>query len=79
MCPGRHFAKQEIMLTLAILAGRFDVEFVDWLNVDGSVSDRPPQNDVKYSGAAGVPPDRDMLARWKRLWLDTGFAIAAVE
>jgi len=68
VCPGRHFAKQEIMLTIAMLACQFDVEFVEWLNFDGSVSDRPPLNDTKYSGAAGVPPDRDLKLRWKRLW-----------
>jgi len=68
MCPGRHFAKQEIMLTIAMLASRFDVEFVEWTNMDGSASDRPPQNDRRYTGAAGVPPDRDMKVRWKRLW-----------
>lgn len=28
ICPGRHFAKRQIMLTLAMLVSRFDVEFV---------------------------------------------------
>ncbi|KAM7211038.1 Cytochrome P450 [Rhypophila decipiens] len=50
VCPGRYFAKQEIMLTLATFVSR------------------PAQNDGKYAGAAGVPPDRDMKIRWKRIW-----------
>lgn len=68
MCPGRFFAKQEIILTFSILVSRFDVEFVEWTRRDGSPSDRGPQNDVKWSGAASVPPDRDMKVRWKRVW-----------
>lgn len=57
ICPGRHFAEQEIMLTLAMLASRFDIEFVEWLTMDATVSNRPLQNDIKYVGAAGMPPD----------------------
>lgn len=69
ICPGRHFAKQEIMLTIAMLASKFEYEFVGWVDIaSGSPSDRSPINDPKYAGAAGVPPDRDMKVRVKRLW-----------
>ena len=68
MCPGRFFAKQEIILTLAILVARFDLEFIEWTMLDGTPSDRAACNDVRWTGAAGVPPDRDMKMRWKRLW-----------
>jgi hypothetical protein len=68
MCPGRHFAKQEIMLTIAMIITQFDIEFVEWTNIDGSKSYRGPLDDEKYSGAAAVPPDRDMKIRWRRLW-----------
>ncbi|KAM7214655.1 cytochrome P450 family protein [Rhypophila decipiens] len=68
VCPGRYFAKQEIMLTLATFVSRFDFEFVEWLRLDGTTSDRPAKNDGKYAGAAGVPPDRDMRLRWRRIW-----------
>lgn len=68
ICPGRHFAKQEIMLTVAMIAARFDIEFVAWEKHGGGISDRPPQHDLGYMGAAGVPPDRDMRVRWKRRW-----------
>lgn len=68
ICPGRHFAKQEIIFTLGTLVARFDVEFVDWIQKDGSKADRPAQNDKRFAGAVGMPPDRDMQYRWKRLW-----------
>ncbi|KAK2059469.1 cytochrome P450 [Colletotrichum caudatum] len=68
MCPGRFFAKQEIMLAVAMIVTRFDVEFEDWVKFDGSRSDRPAINDKAYVGAGSVPPDRDMKIRWKRLW-----------
>ncbi|KAF3767173.1 cytochrome P450 [Cryphonectria parasitica EP155] len=68
ICPGRVFAKQEILMTLAALITRFDIEFVEWTHPDGSKSDRPAQNDESYIGAVGIPPDRDMRVRWKRLW-----------
>jgi len=57
-----------MMLTVAILVSRFDIEFVEWTQLDGSPSDRPAKNDVRWSGGAAVPPDRDMKVRWKRLW-----------
>lgn len=68
MCPGRFFAKQEILLTIAILVTKFDMEFVEWTNLDGSKSDRPPVDDERYFGTAAVPPDRDVKVRWKKLW-----------
>ncbi|KAK1991888.1 cytochrome P450 [Colletotrichum falcatum] len=68
MCPGRFFAKQEIMLVVAMIVSRFDVEFQEWVKLDGSSSDRPAVNDKAYVGAGAVPPDRDMKLRWRRLW-----------
>jgi len=69
ICPGRHFAKQEIMLTIAILVSKFDWEFVEWVKMDdGTPAGRPPRNDPRYTGAAGVPPDVDMKVRLKRRW-----------
>jgi len=69
ICPGRFFAKQEIMLTVAMLVYRFDIEFIAWLNKeDGTPSDRPAENDVRWSGGASMPPDRDMQVLFKRMW-----------
>lgn len=68
LCPGRHFAKREIMMAVAIIVAKFDIEFMGWVQSDGSRSDRPAFNDQKYAGAAAVPPDRDMKIRWRRAW-----------
>lgn len=68
MCPGRNFAKQEILLVVAMVVTRFDIELVEWSELDGSQSDRPAQNDPRYAGAGSVPPDREMKVKWRRLW-----------
>jgi len=68
MCPGRHFAKQEILLVMAAILSRFEVQLIEWTNLgDGSKSDREPRNDEHYGGMT-MPPDRDAKVRWKRLW-----------
>ncbi|KAK6949293.1 hypothetical protein Daesc_009367 [Daldinia eschscholtzii] len=52
----------------AMIITRFDVDFIEWTEMDGSPSKRPAQNDPRYAGAGAVPPDREMKIRWKRLW-----------
>ncbi|KAK0657811.1 cytochrome P450 [Cercophora newfieldiana] len=67
ICPGRHFAKQEIMATIAVMVTTFEIEMVEWMSFDGKTkSDRPAQENAKYSGSASMPPDRDMKVRWIR-------------
>ncbi|GKT43290.1 cholesterol 7-alpha-monooxygenase [Colletotrichum spaethianum] len=68
MCPGRHFAKQEIMLAIAVLVTKFEIEFVEWTNSDGSKSDKPPQDDARFAGFIAMSPDRDAKIRWRRRW-----------
>lgn len=68
MCPGRQFAKREILMTLAIIVAKFDIEFMDWIHPTGEKSDRAAEGDRKYAGVVAVPPDRDMLIRWRRKW-----------
>ncbi|TEA20896.1 25-hydroxycholesterol 7-alpha-hydroxylase [Colletotrichum sidae] len=68
MCPGRHFTKQEILLTLATLVARSDMELVEWTHMDGTRSDRAAKDNEKYFLNAAVPPDRDVKIWWKRLW-----------
>lgn len=55
-------------MTLAALVTRFEIDLIEWTCLDGSPSDRPARNDQSYIGAVGIPPDRDMRIRWKRLW-----------
>ncbi|KAK2604000.1 hypothetical protein QQS21_003836 [Conoideocrella luteorostrata] len=66
MCPGRHFAKQEIIMAIATIVTKFDVDFVEWVNEDGTKSDRPAQDDKRYAGFIAMSPDREMKIRWAR-------------
>ena len=49
MCPGRHFAKQEILLTFAILCSAFDIE----LRTNAKSG---PQPDMRFYGLGTLPP-----------------------
>ena len=65
ICPGRHFAKQEIMATIAMLVTNLDIELVDWVQMDGSRSDGPPIDNKWACGTVAMPPDRDFKITWK--------------
>ncbi|KAJ4387231.1 hypothetical protein N0V93_007820 [Gnomoniopsis smithogilvyi] len=65
ICPGRRLAKSEILTTVALVVSRFDIEFVGWTNFDGSPSSREARSDLRFSGAGAMPPDRDMVLKWK--------------
>lgn len=67
VCPGRHFGKMEIMLALALIVTKFDLEFVQWTHLDGTNSDRPAQNDRRYAGSIAMFPDRDVSFRWRKI------------
>ncbi|GAP88932.1 putative cytochrome p450 family protein [Rosellinia necatrix] len=68
MCAGRLFANAEILLAVAMVISRFDIEFVQWIKDDGSPSERPAQDNVAYANAVAAPPDRDIRVKWKRMW-----------
>ena len=63
ICPGRHFGKQEVMATIALIVLNFDIELEEYVKMDGSRSDRGPKDDAWYSGTAAMPPDRDLKIR----------------
>lgn len=65
ICPGRRLAKVEIFTTIALIVSRFDIELVGWNNLDGSPSARAARSDLRFSGAGAMPPDKDMMIRWK--------------
>lgn len=65
ICPGRHFAKQEIMAAIAILVANLDIEFEEWVQMDGAKSDRAPLDNQSYCGVVAMPPDRDARVRWR--------------
>jgi len=67
MCPGRHFAKQEILLAITLLITKFDIEFVGWTTLDGSTpSERPPLDDKRFAGFVAMSPDGDVTVRLRR-------------
>ncbi|KAI1131081.1 cytochrome P450 [Nemania abortiva] len=62
-CPGRHFAKQEILLAIATLVSKYNIEFVEWMNSDGSPSPNPPRDDRSFAGFIAMHPDKDVRVR----------------
>jgi len=66
LCPGRHFAKQEIMVAIALMILRFDFEMLGYVKMDGTRSDRGPRLDEEFAGSGVMPPDRDMRVRLRK-------------
>ena len=66
LCPGRNFAKQEIMAAIALMLLKFDFEALGYVKMDGSRSDRGPRRDEAFAGSGVTPPDRDLRVRLKR-------------
>ena len=66
MCLGRFFAKQEILAAVAILICKFEVEFLEFVTMEGGKSERGPEQDGRNVGSGAVVPDRDLMVRLKR-------------
>ncbi|KAL8865990.1 MAG: hypothetical protein Q9174_006568 [Haloplaca sp. 1 TL-2023] len=62
LCPGRHFAKQEIITTAAILLNAYDFELI---HPKGNGRD-DPQVDMSCFGFGTMPPDRAIPFRIRR-------------
>lgn len=60
LCPGRHFAKQEMIITTAVLLSAYDIELVE------EKGKKPPQVDRRYFGHGTMPPDRKIPFRIRR-------------
>ena len=59
MCPGRHFAKQEMIATFAIFMTNYDIELtVSW--------DDPPASDMDFFPFGGLPPTKAIPFRMRR-------------
>ena len=57
LCPGRHFAKREIMLTAAILLAAYDIELL---------TDKMPGPDKRVFGFGTLPPNAKVPCRIRR-------------
>jgi len=67
ICPGRIFAKQEILAAVAMVLLSFDFEFVGWVNpFSKDKEERFPRAKKGYVGNGVVAADRDMRVRIKR-------------
>jgi hypothetical protein len=67
ICPGRIFAKQEILAAVAMVLLSFDFEFVGWVNPFSKDKElRFPRAKKGYVGNGVVAADRDMRVRIKR-------------
>ena len=66
ICAGRSIAKSEILLSVAMIVSRFEVELVEWVKPDGSRSERYALGST--GNVVADHPDRDMKFKWRRLW-----------
>lgn len=60
MCPGRFFAKQEMMVAVAIMLNEFEIEPVD------AVEARKAVPDMRVFLVGALPPDRKIAMRIRR-------------
>ena len=60
MCPGRFFAKQEMLASIAVLLYEFEIEIIDF---KAAARARP---DAKYFPIGAMPPDRKVPIRIRR-------------
>lgn len=60
LCPGRHFAKQEIILSTAILLSAYDIELVE------EKGKKRPEVDMSFFGFGAMPPNRKIPFRIRR-------------
>lgn len=60
MCPGRHFAKQEIIGTFVLMCTTYDIEVLSWNKSSW------PKPDMRYYPLGGLPPDRRLPVRIRR-------------
>jgi hypothetical protein len=67
ICPGRIFAKQEILAAVAIVLLGFEFEFVSWVNLfSKDKEERFPRTKKGYVGKGVMAADRDMRVRIRR-------------
>ncbi|KAF5562993.1 cytochrome P450 monooxygenase 3A7 [Fusarium phyllophilum] len=65
MCPGRNYAKQEILSAVVLFFAHFEIEPLQFVDRDGKTSDRGPEVGNEARGVARV--DRDLLVRLRRV------------
>jgi hypothetical protein len=66
ICPGRVFAKQEILRAVATVLLNYDISPINFLNSQGNYTDEFPKLATGFPGLGVVPLDGDMKVRMKR-------------
>lgn len=59
MCPGRHFSKQEILGTFALLLGKYEIQL-------GDIDSSKVQPDMRWASLGGLPPVCKVPARIRK-------------
>lgn len=68
ICPGRHLAKQEIMVAIAIMVTMFDFQVVGFEHLDGRPADHgPPCWDTSSRGVIPFDPDLRVKIRKRQV------------
>ncbi|KAF5989250.1 cytochrome P450 monooxygenase 3A7 [Fusarium coicis] len=65
MCPGRNYAKQEILSAVVLFFSHFEIKPLRFVDRDGKTSERGPEVGNEARGVARV--DRDLLVRLRRV------------
>jgi cytochrome P450 len=69
-CPGRYYAKQEILAAVALLVAYCEFEPISFVDQSGQRSDSGPQVGSEARGVARI--DRDLLVRMRRRSMGEG-------
>ena len=65
ICPGRFFAKHEILAAVAMVVTAFDLEFVKYVRLDGADSERGPgMQNAESRGIVSL--DRDVVVTMRK-------------
>lgn len=66
MCPGRFFAKQEILIAIAVMVVRFEIEVLGVVGKDGRRREGALGFEKNGAGAGGLFPDGDLKCRIRK-------------
>jgi len=66
MCPGRFFAKQEILISVAIMVMKYDFEFVEVVDQKGRAKKGELGYDRSGAGFGALHPDGDLRCRIRK-------------
>jgi hypothetical protein len=66
ICPGRVFAKQEVLGAVATVLLNYDVEPINFVDKQGKEADKFPTFERRFAGSGVLPVDGDLQVKIKR-------------